>query len=72
MERSAGAEGRECPLVEEALEAEGLCLIQEYARRLKEKINEYISTRQIYDLCTGSEQLQGEIRLTRWSVLEDN
>ena len=51
--RSVGAEGWEWSPMEEALEAIGLWLMKEYARQFHYTIEEYISMRPIYDICTG-------------------
>ena len=54
------------PPIEEALEATVLCPIQEYFRRHHSTIEEYITTRPIYQLCTEADIFQGENWLVRW------
>ena len=43
-----------------------ICKIREYKRIQKEKTKEYASGRQIYELCTGAERIEGSSRFLMW------
>ena len=54
MAWQVGAEGWECPPMEEALEAAELWPMTDYVRKCQAYIEEYIIARPIYDLCNGA------------------
>ena len=58
-ERHVRVKGWDCPPVEESLEAEVLWPMKDYVRQKQATIDEYITTRLIYEICTGVERLQG-------------
>ena len=51
--------GMGVPPMEEDLEVAGLWPMQDHTRRIQANIEEYITTRLIYELCTREERLQG-------------
>ena len=52
--------------VEEALEEAELWPIQEYVRQSQATIDEYITARPVYELCTGRERFKGTSHLMWW------
>ena len=64
--------GTGVPPVEEALEAEVLCPMHEYISQIQSTIEESITTRTIYEMCTGAQRLQGTSRMVWWWVQEHN
>ena len=48
------------------MEVTGLWSIREYVRRRQEKNAEYAAERQIYELCTGAESMEGSSKFLMW------
>ena len=54
------------PPLDEALERAGLRPIQDYVRIQQASVEDYVSTRPIFDLCTSTPPLPGGSRAMRW------
>ena len=53
-------------LVDAALEATGIWLMRDYLWRWKANIEEYVTGRPIYEMCTGEDMMEVSSRLIQW------